>query len=299
MRVIVSLPEKDNEYQVLQTSEAVEVAGAMGLDLDILYAENTAVLQIQQILRAIRAEPAPRALIVEPVATDALDRVVSKAATAGLGVAILNGSSLSVDRLRAETPQVPIFTVESDQREIGRIQGRQVRALVPRGATVLYIHGPQGATAAQDRFQGLREALEGHQVRLVVLDGQWTEASAERVVKNWLRLKTSDGVRVDLVAAQDDSMARGARIATMGAPETITCWSRIPFLGIDGVPEVGQKLVQEGKLTATVVMPSNTGAALQHMGRWLKHGMVPPPAVMLPVVSYPSENALRLAQKGA
>src|SRR5688500_11774554 len=122
MRVVVSLPEKDNEYQVLQTDEAIETAGAMGLDLDILYAENTPVLQIQQIFRAIHAAPPPRALIVEPVAADAIERVVAKAAAAGLGIAILNGSSVSLDRLRAEHTNVPLFTVESDQREIGRIQ---------------------------------------------------------------------------------------------------------------------------------------------------------------------------------
>jgi ribose transport system substrate-binding protein len=299
MRVIVSLPEKDNEYQVLQTSEAVETARAAGLDLDILYAENTAVLQIQQILRALRTEPLPRALIVEPVATEALDRVVAKAAAAGLGVAILNSAAMSIDRLRAEYPAVPIFTVESDQREIGRIQGRQIRSLVAPGSTVLYLHGPQGATAAQDRYQGLRESIEGHDLRVVVLDGQWTEESAERAVRSWLRLKTSDAMRVDIVAAQDDSMARGARNATAGAPETVTRWSRIPYLGIDGVPEVGQRLVNEGRLSATVVMPSNTGAALQHLARWLKHGMVPPPSVVQPVRSYPAEASLRIAQKGA
>lgn len=299
MRVIVSLPEQDNEYQALQTSEAVATASAMGLDLDILYAENTAVLQIQQILRAMRAQPAPRALVVEPVATEALDRVVAKAAAAGLGTAILNGTSLGIDRLRAQYPDVPIFTVESDQREIGRIQGRQIRSLVPPRSTVLYIHGPQGATAAQDRYQGLREAIEGHDLRVIVLDGQWTEASADRIVRNWLRLKTSEGVRVDLIAAQDDSMARGARKAVEGAPETVTRWSRIPFLGIDGVPEVGQRLVNEGKLTATVVMPSNTGAALQHVARWLQHGMLPPPSVMQPVRSYPAEASLQIAKLGA
>ena len=299
MRIIVSLPEKDNEYQVLQTAEAVDTARALGLELDILYAENTAVLQIQQILRAIRSEPVPRGLVVEPVAAEALDRLVAKAAAAGLGIAILNGTSIRLDRLRADNPGVPIFTVESDQREIGRIQGRQIRCLVPPGSTILYIHGPQGATAAQDRYQGLREAIQGHDLRLVVLDGQWTEASAERVVRGWLRLKTSDGVRVDLVAAQDDSMARGARHAVEGAPETCTRWSAIPYLGIDGVPDVGQRLVDAGKLTATVVMPSNTGAALQHMARWLKHGMVPPPSVMQSVRSYPGEASLAVARKGA
>ena len=299
MKVLISLPEKDNEYQVLQTADAVESARKLGLSLEIAYAENTPVLQLQQLMRSVRADPAPRALVIEPVSAEGIERLIGKAAGSGLGVAVLNCSTPVLDRMRAEFTGTPVFTVESDQREIGRLQGRQVRTLVPPNSTVLYIHGPQIATPAQDRYQGFREALAGYPLQVIVLDGQWTEVSAERAVRNWLRLKTSEGVRVDLVAAQDDSMARGARNAVADAPEGATCWSRIPYLGIDGVPEVGQQLVREGVLTGTVVMPSNTGAALQHIARWLKHGIAPPPAVKLPVASYPPEAALRLAQRPA
>jgi ribose transport system substrate-binding protein len=299
MRVLVSLPERDNEYQVLQTTEAQEAARRLGLDVAFAYAENTPILQLQLLLRALRADPAPRALIVEPVSADGVERLVAKAAGAGLAVAVLNCSTPVLDRLRAEHARVPVFSVESDQRGIGRLQGRQVRALVPPHSTVLYLHGPQGSTPAQDRYQGFREALTGYPLKVIVLDAQWSEASAERAVRHWLRLKTSEGLRVDLVAAQDDSMARGARNAVAGTAEATTCWSRIPYLGIDGVPDVGQRLVREGALAATIVMPSNTGAALQQVARWLRHGVAPPPVVKLPVASYPPEAALRLSQKPA
>jgi hypothetical protein len=37
----------------------------------------------------------------------------------------------------------------------------------------------------------------------------WTEASAYKAVSSWLRLRTSQESHIDLVGAQDDSMAAG------------------------------------------------------------------------------------------
>jgi ribose transport system substrate-binding protein len=41
----------------------------------------------------------------------------------------------------------------------------------------------------------------------------WTEESAHRTESSWLRLRTSQDTGIDLVGAQDDSMAMGARKA--------------------------------------------------------------------------------------
>ena len=86
-------------------------------------------------------------------------------------------------------------------------------------------------------------------------------------------------------------MARGARRAIESTPEA-AAWRHVPFLGIDGVPEVGQKLVASGQLTATVVMPSNVGPALEVIDRWLKSGQQPPASVFVGVRSYPDEAEL-------
>jgi len=43
------------------------------------------------------------------------------------------------------------------------------------------------------------------------LKGEWTEQSALRAVRSWLKLATSQSLACDLVSAQDDTMAMGAR----------------------------------------------------------------------------------------
>jgi ABC-type sugar transport system substrate-binding protein len=293
-RVVVSLPDKDNEYQHLQARDAQAAGARLGLAVEILYADNTAVQQIQQLFKSLHAAERPTAVVVEPLAVEGLERVAQKSAEAGVGWALLNARAPYLDALRAKFPQTPVFSVGSDQVEIGRMQARQVRLLLPGAGHVLYVQGPRNASAAQERQRGLQEGLAGSRVQLTSLDaGQWTEASAEQTVRAWLRLKPAESLQVDLVAAQDDSMARGARRAIESVPELAKRAGQIPFLGIDGVPEVGQRLVASRQLTATIVMPSNVGPALDALARWRKTGAPPKPSITVDVRSYPEEEELR------
>jgi ABC-type sugar transport system substrate-binding protein len=296
-KVVVSLPEKDNEYQVLQASDARTTGSRVKLDVEVLFAEMSAVLQIQQLFKFVHASEKPTAILVEPVAADGLDRVAQKATASGIAWGILNSTVGYVAELRRQYPALAIFAVGSDQVEIGRIQGRQMCTLLPAGGTVLYIQGPLATSAARERLQGMQEAIAGSKIQPVVLDAQWSEDSAEAAVRQWLRLKTTENVRVDLVAGQDDSMARGARRAVEAAADVQKRWGDVPFLGIDGVPDVGQELVRGGQLTATVVMPSNTGPALEAVASWLKTKVVPNASVRVPVLSFPEEA--ELARKAA
>jgi len=42
----------------------------------------------------------------------------------------------------------PVFTDSSDHAEIGRLQGKQFAALLPRGGSILYIEGPPQSSSA-------------------------------------------------------------------------------------------------------------------------------------------------------
>jgi ribose transport system substrate-binding protein len=292
-RIVVSLPEGDNEYQRLQASDAQAAAARLGLEAEVFYAENNAILQIQQLFKVVHAAERPALIVVEPVAFEGLERVAQRAASLGIGMAVLNCTIGYLDRLRSDFPRLPIFTVGSDQTEIGRLQARQIQALLPSGGTLLYIQGPPNSPAAGERLAGTQEVLASSAIRMVVIDSRWSEESAEKAVRSWLRLKTSDSARIDVVAGQDDSMARGARRAFEASPELQGRCAEMRFLGIDGVPSVGQKMVESGQLTATIVMPSNTGPALEAVARWLRSGVVPPRAVRVPFESFPSEAELK------
>ena len=140
IKVLVSLTTNDNDYQQEQAHAAEQAAHKLDADLEILYADNDAINQSTQILKAIQAAPheRPDAIIFEPVGATSLPQVARAAVNAGIGWAVLNREANYISELR-RTNKAPIFGVSSDHVEIGRIQGRQCAALLPAGGTVLYI----------------------------------------------------------------------------------------------------------------------------------------------------------------
>src|SRR5947209_12977111 len=262
IRILVSLTTNDNDYQIEQAQSAEQAGSKLGVTADIIYANNDAINQSTQILRAIQSAPAdrPNAIVFEPVGGTALPQVARAAAAADIGWAVLNRDANYIEDLRRASTAA-IFAISSDHVEIGRIQGRQFAALLPRGGTVLYIQGPSEDSAAKERTLGMQETKPAN-VQVIALRAQWTEESALRSVRSWLKLTTSQRTTVDVVGAQDDSMAVGARKAFEELPELERDrWLRLPFTGCDGLPKTGQCWVRSGILAATVFVPPNAGQA--------------------------------------
>ena len=295
IKFLVSLTTNDNDYQLEQAYAAEQAARNFGGDLQILYADNDAINQSTQILKAIQAAPdeRPHGIIFEPVGGTSLPQVARAAVNAGIGWAVLNREANYISELR-RTNKAPIFCVSSDHVEIGRIQGRQCAALLPAGGTVLYIQGPSENSAAKERTAGMQEAKPAN-IHLIMLKGQWTEESSQRAVRSWLKLSTSQKARVDLVAAQDDSMAIGARKAfqEMLSETERERWLSLPFLGCDGLPKTGQAWVRTGVLTATVYIPPNTGQAIGMLVDALQNGKSQPERALTEAVSIPPIQKLR------
>ena len=293
-KLVASFLSDDQEFQVMQAADAKLAAQRAGLALEVLYAENNAVLQIQQLFRFVHApeEERPVVIIVETVVGEGLERVARNAARVGIGWVLLNRRVAYLESLRQEWPRLPISMVSTDQLEVGRIQGRQFRALLPKGGSVLYLQGPADTSAARERLEGMQQAIAGGKLETKVLDAEWTEGSAEKAVVAWLRLKTSESFHPGLVGAQNDAMALGARKALIAQHKQ---WSRLPFTGCDGLPEGGQRLVDAKVLAATVVVPSNAGPAVDIVARFLSGEPVPPQIVLAPR-SYPPEPQLAEAR---
>jgi ribose transport system substrate-binding protein len=290
-RIVASFLSRDQEFQVMQAADARVAATRAGFDLEVIYADQNAVQQIHQLFKFIHAPAGerPLAIVVETVVGEGLERVARNAVRAGISWVLLNRRVTYLDALRKEYPQLAIAAVSGDQLAMGRIQGRQFRALLPRGGTVLYIQGPPDTSAAQERLLGARETIDGGGIQLRALESDWTEAGAEKVVSNALRLKSAETLKPDLVGAQNDAMAAGARKALLAARPD---WARVPFTGCDGLPDGGQRLVNMKQLAATIVTPSNAGPAIDLLARWSKTKDQPPPLVILTPVSYPPEADL-------
>jgi len=301
---LVSLTTAENDYQIEQAEAAEKAARRLGVKVEVIYADNDAVTQSQQILKIIQSKSAPRpqAIVLEPVSITALPQVARAAVAADIGWVVLNSDVNYISELR-RIRRVPVFAITSDHQEIGRIQGRQMAALLPEGGTVLYIQGPSDSSAAQQRTAGMQETKPAN-VQIRIIKAQWTEASATKAVSSWLSLSTSRDCRIDLIAAQDDSMAMGARKAFQGdsGDADRARLQSLPLIGCDGLPATGQAWVQSHRLAGTVLVPPNTDLALDMLVQTIRTGIQCAERTLTMPISYPSLGELtnqRRARGGA
>ncbi len=297
LRFLLSLTNNDNDYQTEQAAAAEAAAHRLGVELQIIHADNDTITQSQQLLKVIqsRSEAHPDGILFEPVGGTALPQVARAAAAAGIAWVVLNRDVEYIAELR-KTHRVPIFVFTSDHEEIGRIQGRQFAALLPKGGSVLYIQGPGESSAAQQRTAGMYET-KPVDVQVKLMKAHWTEASAYRAVSSWLRLSTSQQARMDVVAAQDDSMAVGAKKAFQELSGAVRDrWLSLPYIGCDGLPKTGQAWVKRGLLTATIFVPPNAGQALEMLVQAVKTGTMPPERSLVVPVPIPALDTLAAAQ---
>jgi len=296
LRILVSLTTDDNDYQIEQAQSAEQMARKLGVEIQIVYADNDAITQSTQILKAIQSDEnqRPNAIVFEPVGGTALPQVARAAASAGVGWGVLNRDANYIAELR-KSSSAPFFGVTSDHLEIGRIQGRQFAALLPQGGAILYIQGPAENSAAKERTAGMQETKPSN-IHATLLRAQWTEESAQRAVRSWLKLSTSQRAAIDLIGAQDDSMAMGARKAfeELTNESERERWLKLPFTGCDGLPKTGEAWVRTGMLAATVFVPPNTGMAIEMLFNAIQKGKNPPERALTVPVSIPTLDQLKV-----
>jgi ribose transport system substrate-binding protein len=294
LHFVISLTTHDNDYQMEQAADAERTAARLGVSVKILYAENDSILQSQQLLQIIQSssDSRPDGIIFEPVSGTALPQVARAAASAGIGWVVLNRDAEYLTELR-QAHRTPIFAVTSDHTEIGRIQGRQFAALLPQGGSVLYIQGPSDSLAAKHRTAGMYDTKPA-EVQVKLMKGHWTEASAHHAINSWLRLSTSRNSRMDVVAAQNDVMAMGAKKAFEGQPHDASRdhWLSLPFIGVDGLPSTGLDWVRQGLLAATVIVPPISGQALEMLVKAIRGGAAPLERTLTVPKSYPPAEEL-------
>src|SRR6266851_4793544 len=254
LRFLVSLTTNDNDYQIEQAQSAELMGRKLGVEVRIIYADNDAITQSTQILKAIQSDEElqrPNAIVFEPVGGTALPQVARAAASAGIGWAVLNRDANYVPELRR-------------------------------------------TSAARDRTAGMQETKPAN-IHVTLLRAQWTEESSQRAVRSWLKLSTSQRAAIDLVGAQDDSMALGARKAfeELTNESDREQWLRLPFTGCDGLPKTGQAWVRSGLLAATIFVPPNAGQAVEMLFQAMQQGKPLPERALTVPVSIPALEELK------
>jgi ABC-type sugar transport system substrate-binding protein len=295
LSVLVSLSTDASDFQREQAKSAKDAAARLDMAAEIIYADDDALTQSEQLLKIIQGDagPRPQAIVIQPCGQTALPHVARAAAAAGMGWVVLNWAVDYVADLRQQY-SVPAFIVSSDQREIGRIQGQQVAALLPQGGSVLYVTGPGNSPSTRLRSEGLQETKPANiQVRSLKSEG-WAEQHGTRSVGSWLRLSTARHDRIDALVAQSDLLALGARSALQASRNGARSApiSDYPFMGVDGLPAGGRALVQQGILAATVIVPTNAGTALEMLAQAIRTGVQPAEITYTTPASYPALTKL-------
>jgi ABC-type sugar transport system substrate-binding protein len=288
------------ERQDLLRDECLEAAARYGFPVRVFQADGDATNQVAQVQACLAEDPhrRPTVVIVNPVREVALFSAAHAAAQLGIGWVVLQRSCDYLDDLRRQYPSLPIFAVLPDQQEIGRIQGRQVLSLLPDGGEFVYIRGPLGTQAALARSAGVQEVLQGSAVKVFTLTSDWTLQGGSQTMKEWARVFQRRDLPQFVVGAQNDAMAMGARSALLddiAREHPNASIDQFAFSGCDGSPGYGGRLVAEGKLTCTVVLPVTSGRAVAEIAATLHGGPRPPAAILLPSSGLPEPRELTRA----
>jgi ABC-type sugar transport system substrate-binding protein len=293
-RIVVSLPN-DNAYQHEQGAVAKSTGQRLGLDVEVLHANDDSITQSQQLLKIIQSRSAkPSALLVEPSSGTGFPRVAEAAIAEGIAWVVSNTEVDYVKRIRAAT-RVPVFTVSQGQCEIGRLQGQQLAALLPQGGSVLCIEGPSTSIVAEQRHKGV-ENTKPPNVQMTTIRSKWSEEGACQSTSAWLRLATSRAEKFDLVAGQTHELALGARKALRDIDhQEQKKWQGLRFIGV-GISSQVRPLVSKQVLTAAVITSVTMELALTMLVRAFETQIQPPERNFVEASLFPDLEKLTAMQ---
>jgi ABC-type sugar transport system substrate-binding protein len=291
-KFVLSIPG-DTTYQRAQAAAAQAIAQRLGAELEVVTAQMDSVAQGQQLLGFIQARTGsrPDAIIIEPVSAAGLPRVAEASVAAGIAWVVSNAHVDYIGALR-ENPRVPVFQVSQDHMEVGRLQGKQIGAILPKGGSVLYLRGPAMSWWATKRFEGM-ERMKPNNVEVRSLKVLSSSAEGARhTVSSWLDLTKHRPESTQLIVSQNIDFLIGADEAfetTSGSDRAR--WLALPRTGV-GVSERSRPLVDRGALCAAVVTSLTLDRAVEMLARSMKDGSQPPEHTFVEAYSYPDLDEL-------
>lgn len=239
IKVLLTLCEMDTFRKTLVDS-AQSRAAEVGVQLDVLDAENSIENQVAHIKKAV--EEGYDAIICSAVS---IDTVVELKASAG-NIPIIFINSCPDAKYLEEGRYI---YVGSDEQVAGQFQAEYVLEQFSGRSelNVVIFKGPKGHSATNGRTKGAKQALSesGMQIHYVFEDNaDWDQERARMMLE--LFLKT--GTRIDCVICNNDSMALGVVEACKAAGIDV---SATPILGVDATVD-GCAAIENGEMAFTV-----------------------------------------------
>ncbi|NCH73131.1 ribose ABC transporter substrate-binding protein RbsB [Cronobacter dublinensis] len=222
----------NNPFFVSLKDGAQKEAEKLGYDLVVLDSQNNPAKELANVQDlTVRGT---KLVLINPTDSDAVGNAVKMANQAKIPV-------ITLDRMAAKGDVVS--HIASDNIAGGKIAGNYIAKQAGDGAEVIELQGIAGTSAARERGEGFKQAVDAHKLNVLASQpADFDRTKGLNVMQNLLTAHPD----VKAVFAQNDEMALGALRALQTAGKT-----DVMVVGFDGTAD-GVKAVQDGKMSATV-----------------------------------------------
>lgn len=231
----------NNPFFVTLKEGAQKKADELGYNLIVLDSQNNPAKELANVEDLI--VKGALLILINPTDSDAVGNAVVAANKANIPVITLD---------RASNKGEVVSHIASDNVAGGKMAGDFIVEKLGNDAKIIQLEGIAGTSAARERGQGFKKAMQEHKLILLATQpADFDRAKGMNVMQNLLTSLPS----VQAVFAQNDEMALGAMRAIQTAGLT-----NILIVGFDGTDD-GIKAVERGRLAATVAQqPELIGA---------------------------------------
>ncbi|PJG81913.1 ribose ABC transporter substrate-binding protein RbsB [Caviibacterium pharyngocola] len=221
----------DNPFFVSLKDGAQKKADELGYKLVVLDSQNDPAKELANV-EDLTVRGA-KVLLINPTDSEAVSSAV----------AIANRNNIPVITLdRGAAKGKVVSHIASDNVAGGKMAGDFIAQKLGAGAKVIQLEGIAGTSAARERGEGFKQAIDEHKFDVLASQpADFDRTKGLNVMENLLASKSA----VQAVFAQNDEMALGALRAISAANK------KVLVVGFDGTDD-GVKAVKSGKLAATI-----------------------------------------------
>lgn len=229
--IALAISTLDNPFFVTLKEGAEKKAKELGYNLVVLDSQNDPAKELSNV-EDVTVRGA-KVLLINPTDSEAV----------GTAVAVANKKNIPVITLdRGANKGNVVSHIASDNVAGGKMAGDFIAEKVGKNAKVIQLEGIAGTSAARERGEGFKQAIEANQFELLASQpADFDRTKGLNVMENLLASHGS----TKAVFAQNDEMALGALRAIKASGKNIL------VVGFDGTDDA-VKAVNGGQLAATI-----------------------------------------------
>lgn len=229
--IALAVSTLDNPFFVSLKDGAQKKADELGYKLVVLDSQNDPAKELSNV-EDLTVRGA-KVLLINPTDSEAV----------GNAVVIANRNKIPVITLdRGAVKGDVVSHIASDNVAGGKMAGDFIAQKLGDAAKVIQLEGIAGTSAARERGEGFKQAVEVHKFNVLASQpADFDRTKGLNVTENLLASKGD----VQAIFAQNDEMALGALRAVSATNK------KVLIVGFDGTDD-GVKAVEGGKLAATI-----------------------------------------------